>query len=96
MGSEGGPLALWGVVLSTLVEAEAGVFGKQRHVVVLCLSTYTLVAIAKKRLNLPHSLHDILRQLDLNMFKTILITQLLGLNDNVTNETRDFMQKDLF
>ena len=60
------------------------------------IATYTLVAIAKKKLDLPHSLYDILRQLDLNMFKTIPITQLLGLNDTVTNEIGDPMQRNLF
>jgi Transposase DDE domain/Domain of unknown function (DUF4372) len=60
------------------------------------IATYTLVAIAKKKLNLPNSLHDILRQLDLNMFKTIPITQLLGLNDTPSNETDHAMQANLF
>lgn len=35
------------------------------------------IAIAKKRLNLSHSLYEILQRLDLHMFKTIPIRELL-------------------
>lgn len=41
------------------------------------ISTYVLIAIAKKRLNLPHSLYEILRVLDLNLFESASITALL-------------------
>ena len=60
------------------------------------IATYTLVAIAKKRLNLPHSLYDILRQLDLNMFKTLPIAHLLGMDDTPSTETDDAVQATLF
>ena len=39
--------------------------------------TYVLIAIAKKRLKLPNSLHEILQILSLNMFETTPINQLL-------------------
>lgn len=39
--------------------------------------TYVLIAIAKRRLHLPNSLHEILQMLSLTMFKTTPINQLL-------------------
>jgi transposase len=41
------------------------------------ISTYVLIAIIKKRLHLNHSLHEILRVLNLNMFETTPIPALL-------------------
>jgi hypothetical protein len=43
----------------------------------IAISTYVLIAIVKKRLNLDHSLHEILRVLELNLFETTPIPQLL-------------------
>jgi hypothetical protein len=45
---------------------------------VYAISTYLLIAIAKKRLHLDHhSLYEILQILSLSMFETIPINQLL-------------------
>ena len=43
----------------------------------IAISTYVLIAIVKKRLRLDHSLHEILRVLNLNMFETTPIPALL-------------------
>ena len=43
----------------------------------VAISTYVLIAIVKKRLHLDHSLHEILRVLNLNMFETTPILALL-------------------
>ena len=43
----------------------------------IAICTYVLIAIAKKRLNLPNSLHEILKILSLTMFETTPINQLL-------------------
>lgn len=43
----------------------------------IAVCTYVLIAIAKKRLKLPNSLHEILQILSLNMFETTPINQLL-------------------
>tara|TARA_B110000503_G_C7082651_1_gene385862 strand:- start:22 stop:951 length:930 start_codon:yes stop_codon:yes gene_type:complete len=43
----------------------------------IAVCTYVLIAIAKKRLNLSNSLHEILQILSLNMFETTPINQLL-------------------
>lgn len=40
------------------------------------IATYVLIAITKKRLNLPQSLHEILRVLDLNIFESTPIPEL--------------------
>jgi hypothetical protein len=42
------------------------------------IATYLLIAIVEKRLELDHSLYEILRVLDLNMFETTPISTLLG------------------
>jgi hypothetical protein len=42
------------------------------------IATYVVIAIVKKRLNLDHSLYEILRMLDLNIFETTPISTLLG------------------
>ena len=62
----------------------------------IAISTYVLIAIMKKRLNLQHSLYEILRVLDLNMFELVPIADLLG---QIPNESQlgDFpVQQDLF
>lgn len=43
----------------------------------IAVCTYVLIAIAKKRLHLPHSLYEILQILSLTMFETTPINQLL-------------------
>jgi hypothetical protein len=43
----------------------------------IAVCTYVLIAIVKKRLHLPHSLHEILQILSLTMFETTPINQLL-------------------
>lgn len=43
----------------------------------VAISTYVLIAIVKKQLHLEHSLHEILRVLNLNMFETTPIKALL-------------------
>ncbi len=43
----------------------------------IAVCTYVLIAIAKKRLHLPHSLYEILQILSLAMFETTPINQLL-------------------
>jgi IS4 transposase len=43
----------------------------------IAVCTYVLIAIAKKRLHLPHSLYEILQILSLTMFETFPINQLL-------------------
>ena len=57
------------------------------------ISTYVLIAIAKKRLNLPHSLYEILQILSLTMFKTFPINQLLTTTS--TNSEPDLESKQL-
>ena len=42
----------------------------------IAVCTYVLIAITKKRLNLPNSLHEILQILSLNLFETTQINQL--------------------
>jgi hypothetical protein len=44
----------------------------------IAVSTYVLIAIAKKRLQLPQTLYEILQILSLTMFETIPINQLLS------------------
>jgi hypothetical protein len=43
----------------------------------IAVCTYVLIAIAKKRLHLPHSLYEILQILSLTMFETTPLNQLL-------------------
>jgi hypothetical protein len=47
----------------------------------LAVSTYVLVAIARKRLQLQVSLHEILQILSLNLFETTPLNQLLTLTN---------------
>jgi len=44
----------------------------------VAISTYVLIATMQKRLNMKHSLYEILRVLELNMFETTPILQLLS------------------
>jgi Domain of unknown function (DUF4372)/Transposase DDE domain len=59
----------------------------------IAISTYVLIAIAKKRLNLPHSLYEILQILSLTMFETFPINQLLTTTS--TNSESDLESKQL-
>ena len=59
----------------------------------IAISTYVLIAIAKKRLNLPHSLYEILQILSLTMFETFPINQLLTTTS--TNSEPDLESKQL-
>ncbi len=62
----------------------------------IAIATYVSIAIMKKRLNLKHSLYEILRVLDLNMFEMTLIEALQG-NPVVPTELSDYpVQQDLF
>jgi hypothetical protein len=60
------------------------------------VSVYLLVAIVKKRLSLPGSLHTILQILEVNLFEKIPISQLV--NDAIDHEidTHDDNQLNLF
>jgi transposase len=60
------------------------------------IATYVLIAIVKKRLNLDHSLYEILRVLDLNMFETTPISALLGKLQNGPETDQDPIQQNLF
>jgi branched-subunit amino acid transport protein len=59
----------------------------------IAVCTYVLIAIAKKRLRLPHSLHEILQILSLTMFETIPINQLLTPPD--PDQFSEFPQQQL-
>ena len=59
----------------------------------IAICTYVLIAIAKKRLNLPHSLYEILQVLSLTMFETFPINQLLTTTS--TNSEPDLEPKQL-
>ena len=59
----------------------------------IAISTYVLIAIAKKRLNLHHSLYEILQILSLTMFETFPINQLLTTTS--TNSEPDLESKQL-
>ncbi len=62
----------------------------------IAVSVYLLVAIVKKRLNLPGSLHTILQILEVNLFEKIPISQLVEETFNHENEYRDDNQLNLF
>ncbi len=62
----------------------------------IAVSVYLLVAIAKKRLNLPGSLHTILQILEVNLFEKIPISQLVEDTINHETEFRDDNQLNLF
>jgi IS4 transposase len=59
----------------------------------IAVCTYMLIAIAKKRLNLSHSLYEILQILSLTMFENIPMNQLLTTTQQ--NSDSDFEQKQL-
>jgi hypothetical protein len=59
----------------------------------IAISTYVLIAIAKKRLKLPHSLYEILQILSLTMFETFPINQLLTATP--ANSNRDLEPNQL-
>jgi len=58
------------------------------------IATYELIAIVKKRLNLDHSLYEILRVLDLNMFETTPISALLGKLQNGPETDQDHHEQE--
>lgn len=62
----------------------------------IAVSVYLLVAIVKKRLNLPGSLHTILQILEVNLFEKIPISQLVEDTINHETESRDDNQLNLF
>lgn len=62
----------------------------------VAIATYVSIAIMKKRLNLKHSLYEILRVLDLNMFETTSIETLLGRPVEPTGLGNLPVQQDLF
>ena len=62
----------------------------------IAISTYLLIAIVKKRLHLDHSLHEMLRVLNLNMFETTPIHLLLGIPPKQDNSLNPSTQGNLF
>jgi IS4 transposase len=62
----------------------------------VAILTYVSIAIMKKRLNLKHSLYEILRVLDLNMFEMTSIETLLGRPVEPTELSDYPIQQDLF
>jgi len=62
----------------------------------IAVSVYLLVAIVKKRLNLPSSLHTILQILEVNLFEKIPISQLVEYTINHENVYGDDNQLNLF
>jgi len=62
----------------------------------IAVSVYLLVAIVKKRLNLPGSLHTILQILEVNLFEKIPISQLVEETIHHETASRDDNQLNLF
>ena len=62
----------------------------------IAIATYVSIAIMRKRLNLKHSLYEILRVLDLNMFEMTPIEALLGKPIEPTELSDYPVQQDLF
>jgi hypothetical protein len=60
------------------------------------VSVYLLVAIVKRRLNLPGSLHTILQILEVNLFEKTPISQVVNETINHENEHHDDNQLNLF
>jgi hypothetical protein len=58
----------------------------------IALSTYVLIAIVKKRLNLTQSLYEILQILNLSMFETTSINQLLTNSTDLVKQKPDPQQ----
>ena len=64
--------------------------------ILVAIATYVSIAIMKKRLNLKHSLYEILRVLDLNMFETTAIETLLGRPIESAVSSNHSVQQDRF
>jgi len=62
----------------------------------VAIATYVLVAIAKKRLNLPHSLYTILQIFNVHVFEKTPILQVFSLIDDTEAEDFSCKQLDLF
>jgi len=62
----------------------------------IAISVYVLVAIVKKRLNLPHSLYTILQILSVNVFEKTPILQAFSLDHYEEEEDLGYRQLDLF
>ena len=62
----------------------------------IAIATYVLIAIVKKRLNLSHTLYEILRVLDLNMFETTPIADLLDTPPESDDSSQSSTQFSLF
>ena len=62
----------------------------------IAVSVYVLVAIVKKRLNLPASLYEMLQILSLTMFERMPLNQLLTLEQQVPAEAVSANQLNLF
>ncbi|MBS0309237.1 MAG: IS4 family transposase [Proteobacteria bacterium] len=61
----------------------------------IAVATYVLIAIVKKRLNLPHSLYEILQILSLTMFETTPINQLLTSPTKISDSESEHIQLTL-
>jgi hypothetical protein len=61
----------------------------------IAVATYVLIAIVKKRAQLPQSLYEILQILSLNMFETTPINQLLTPQPEIANVENQQFQLDL-
>ena len=62
----------------------------------IAISTYVLVAIIKKKLDLPHSLYTILQILSLSLFEKRPILQVFSEHPNTIQECSDVNQLELF
>jgi hypothetical protein len=62
----------------------------------IAVSTYVLVAIIKKKLDLPHSLYTILQILSLSLFEKRPILQVFSEHPNTIQECSDVNQLELF
>ena len=87
-----------GIACATVMIAAGGARAQQpvppKTQIWIAISTYLLIAIAKKRLHLDHhSLYEIIQILSLSMFETIPINQLL--TSPSTNSDPDFESNQL-
>jgi hypothetical protein len=57
----------------------------------IAICVYVLVAILRKELKLPHSLHSMLQVLSVNAFAKVPIFQLLAVHSNETQPTSGCM-----
>lgn len=62
----------------------------------IAVATYVLIAIVKKRANLPHSLYQLLQILSLTMFERMPINQLLSRHPHAESDERVHNQLTLF